>query len=40
MTLTAAIAKDPPGSRRFRRAVPVMVLIGLAALILGPSLAA
>jgi hypothetical protein len=40
MTLTAAIASDPPGSRRFRMVAPVVVLIGLLALILVPGLAA
>jgi hypothetical protein len=39
MSLTAAIASDPPKSRRFRRMVPVAVLIGLFTVILGPGLA-
>ena len=39
MNLTAAIASDPPGSRRFRRIAPLAVLIGLFTVILGPGLA-
>jgi hypothetical protein len=39
MTLTAAIATDPSGSRRFRRIAPLAVLIGLSTMILGPGLA-
>jgi hypothetical protein len=39
MTLTAAIASDPPRSRRFRRTAPLAVLIGLFTLVLGPGLA-
>ena len=39
MNLTAAIASDPPKSRRFRRIAPLAVLIGLFTVILGPGLA-
>ena len=39
MALTAKIASDPPGSRRFRMMVPVAVLIVLLAMILAPGLA-
>ena len=39
MTLTAAIASDPPKSRRFRRIAPLAVLMGLFTVILGPGLA-
>jgi hypothetical protein len=39
MTITAAIASDPPRSRRFRRIAPLGVLICLSTMILGPGLA-
>jgi hypothetical protein len=39
MKLTAAIASDPPKSRRFRKIAPLAVLTGLFAVILGPGLA-
>jgi hypothetical protein len=38
MKLTAAIASDPPKSRRFRKIAPLAVLTGLFAVILGPGL--
>jgi hypothetical protein len=38
MTMTSQIAKDTPAARRFRLIAPLVVLLGLAALIMGTSL--
>jgi hypothetical protein len=38
MTLTQAIARDPPKTRRFRLLAPLLVLLGLALLALVPGL--
>jgi hypothetical protein len=38
MTMTSLIAKDTPAARRFRLIAPLVVLLGLAALIMAPSL--
>jgi hypothetical protein len=37
MTMTSQIANDTPAARRFRLIAPLVVLLGLAALIMGPS---
>ena len=36
MTMTSQIAKDTPAARRFRLIAPLVVLLGLAALIMAP----
>jgi peptidoglycan/LPS O-acetylase OafA/YrhL len=36
MTLTSKLAYDTPAARRFRRLAPLVVLIGLMALIMAP----
>lgn len=38
MTLTKAIARDPPRTRRFRLLAPLLVLLGLAVLAMVPGL--
>jgi hypothetical protein len=38
MTLTQAIARDPPKTRRFRLLAPVLILLGLALLALVPGI--
>jgi hypothetical protein len=38
MTMTSQIANDTPAARRFRLIAPLVVLLGLAALIMAPSL--
>jgi hypothetical protein len=38
MTLTQAIARDPPKTRRFRLLAPLLVLLGLALLALVPGI--
>ncbi|HEX3208276.1 MAG TPA: hypothetical protein VHQ91_02765 [Geminicoccaceae bacterium] len=38
MTMTSQIAKDTLAARRFRLIAPLLVLLGLAALIMAPSL--
>jgi hypothetical protein len=38
MTLTRAIARDPPKTRRFRLIAPVLVLLGLALLAMVPGI--
>jgi hypothetical protein len=38
MTLTQAIARDPPKTRRFRLLAPILVLLGLALLALVPGI--
>ncbi len=36
MTLSSTLAYDPPAARRFRRMAPLVVLLGLVALIMIP----
>ena len=36
MTMSSLIAKDTPAARRFRLIAPLVVLLGLAALIMAP----
>jgi peptidoglycan/LPS O-acetylase OafA/YrhL len=36
MTLTSNLAHDTPAARRFRRLAPLVVLLGLMALIMAP----
>ena len=38
MTLTQAIARDPPKTRRFRLLAPLLVVLGLALLALVPGI--
>jgi hypothetical protein len=38
MTLTQAIARDPPKTRRLRLLAPILVLLGLALLALVPGI--
>jgi hypothetical protein len=38
MSLSHCIAVDPPGSRRWRRCVPLLVVLGLTALALSPGM--
>jgi Tfp pilus assembly protein PilN len=38
MTLTEALARDPPGARRFRLLAPLLVLLCLALLAMAPGL--
>ncbi len=37
MTMTSQIAKETPAARRFRLIAPLVVLLGLAVLIMAPS---
>ncbi len=38
MTLSSTLAYDTPAARRFRRIAPLVVLLGLVALIMAPGL--
>jgi peptidoglycan/LPS O-acetylase OafA/YrhL len=38
MTLTSSLAYDTPAARRFRRLAPLVVLLGLMALIMAPGI--